>query len=406
MPIMPPMRTLASWFGLAALALAASCPVHADLPEIKQRGVLRVLAPADENPAWFALEAAEQPGFEREVLEGFARLQGLKLEIYAVQHWEEAIPDLLKSRGDLIAGMNATEARRRQVAFAVELVPSQHVVVTLKPRPVVATVEQLRAERVGVTPGTTWAEAVVKAGLPPARVEACADFGDCLEALRAERITATVMDLADLLLEGRHDNRLQGGLRLGPALSSAWGLRKGDTVLLRGAGRLPAAAQSLAEVEPGARQVLRRRRATPARPRQGLIGRAAAPRAARAPGGREPPPPRCARVPRRPAWPPPARPRPGRCRGRWSPGPGPRRGGPPRDSSWSAAIRGCAATGAAARPRACAASAADPAVRVLQGPDQGGHEQLQRPACAGALWPAAARRGQLRATPRAPAGRP
>ncbi len=218
---------------LAALALAASCPVRADLPEIKQRGVLRVLVPADENPAWFALQASDQPGFEREVLEGFARLQGLKLETRAVERWEEAIPDLLKSRGDVIAGMNATEERRRQIAFAVELVPSQHVVVTLKPHPVVATTAQLRAEKVGVTPGTTFAEAVAKAGIPAARVEPCPDLHACLEALRAERTTATVMDIADLLLESREEPRLQGGARLGPPLSSAWGLRKGDTVLLR-----------------------------------------------------------------------------------------------------------------------------------------------------------------------------
>lgn len=230
---MAAMRTLATWCGLASLALAASGPVHADLPEIKQRGVLRVLVPADENPAWFALQASDQPGFEREVLEGFARLQGLKLETHAVERWEEAIPDLLKSRGDVIAGMNATEERRRQIAFSVELVPSQHVVVTLKPRPVVATVAQLRAERVGVSPGTTFAVAVAKAGIPAARVEPCPDLEACLAALRAERITATVMDVADVLLEGRGEPRLQGGVRLGAPLSSAWGLRKGDTVLLR-----------------------------------------------------------------------------------------------------------------------------------------------------------------------------
>lgn len=218
---------------LAALALAACGPVHADLPEIKQRGVLRVLVPADENPAWFALAAAEQPGFERELLEGFARLQGLKLEIHAVERWEEAIPDLIKSRGDLIAGMNATEDRRRKIAFSAELVPSQHLVVTLKPRPVVATVAQLRAEKVAVTPGTTWSEAVAKAGVPPARIEPCPDLQACLESLRAERATATVMDVADLLLESRGEPRLQGGVRLGVPLSSAWGLRKGDTVLLR-----------------------------------------------------------------------------------------------------------------------------------------------------------------------------
>jgi ABC-type amino acid transport substrate-binding protein len=227
------MNRTATRLALAALALAASFPARADMAEVKLRGTLRVLVPADENPAWFSLQPTGEPGFEREVLEGFARLQGLKLEAQPVQPWSEAIPGLLKARGDLIAGMNVTDARRRQVDFTVELMPSQHIVVTLEPHRVVKTLDQLGAEEVGVSPGTTWAEAVAKAGIPAARTELCSDVKACLDDLRAGRITATVMDLADLLLEGRAEPRLQGGLVLGPLLSSAWGVRKTDVVLRR-----------------------------------------------------------------------------------------------------------------------------------------------------------------------------
>jgi ABC-type amino acid transport substrate-binding protein len=227
------MRNRSLRLGLAVLALTVSCPALADLAEVKKRGALRVLAPADENPLWFSLQPAGEPGFEREVLEGFARLHGLKLEILAVERWDEAIPDLLRSRGDLISGMNATETRRQQIAFSAELVPSQQLVVTLKPYRVVTTLEQFRGEKVGVSPGTTWAEAARNAGLPAGRTESCPDVAGCIEALRAARITATVMDVADLLLEGRQEPRLQGGLQLGPPLSSAWGLRKDDHVLRR-----------------------------------------------------------------------------------------------------------------------------------------------------------------------------
>ena len=43
--------------------------------------MLRVLASADENAAWFSTSSSPPLGFEREVLEGFARLHQLKLEV-------------------------------------------------------------------------------------------------------------------------------------------------------------------------------------------------------------------------------------------------------------------------------------------------------------------------------------
>jgi ABC-type amino acid transport substrate-binding protein len=215
---------------VAGLLLGVPCRAGADFAEITGKGTLLVLVSADENPGWFSLKDSGPPGFERAVLEGFTRLHKLKLEAVPVQHWDEAIPDLLKGRGDVIAGINDTPARRQRIDFSEEVVPSRHVVVTRKPREV-RTVEELRAARVGVIPGTTWAEAVAAAGVPAAQVKNYDDVDKNLEALRSSQITAVVMDVADFLLQRRLDPELQDGLVLGAGLSGAWGVRKTDPEL-------------------------------------------------------------------------------------------------------------------------------------------------------------------------------
>src|SRR3990172_7224690 len=88
--------------GLSARGAAAPLAAAADLAEIKARGSLRVLAGADEDPVWFSIRQGESPGFEREVLEGFARLHKLRFEAVPVVRWEEAIPMLLRREDDLL----------------------------------------------------------------------------------------------------------------------------------------------------------------------------------------------------------------------------------------------------------------------------------------------------------------
>lgn len=220
---------------LAFLAVLIALPAttRADIAEIQSRGTLRVLCSAEEHPAWFAIGEAEPPGFERELLEGFARLLKVKLEVVPVQRWDSVLQDLIEGRGDVIAGINDTAARRKRIAFSVELVPARQIVVTRRPHHPVGTVSELKAERVGVTSGTTWVDAVAAAGVPATQVHSCPDLSSCLEALRRGTITATVMDIVDLLLQQRTDPDLQDGATLGEGFSSAWGVRQRDVELKR-----------------------------------------------------------------------------------------------------------------------------------------------------------------------------
>ena len=204
-----------------------------DFAGIRAGGALRVLAAADENPVWFSMNPSPKPGFEREILENFARLHKLKLEVVPVTRWDQAIADLLKGRGDVLAGINATPARQRLIDFTGELLPSLHIVVSRRPHPAIRSLDALRAQRVGVIPDTTWAEAVAAAGVPASRVQRLPDVAACVEGLRSARITATVLDVTDYLLQRRKDAALEDGVALGSAGSSAWGVRKTDPDLRR-----------------------------------------------------------------------------------------------------------------------------------------------------------------------------
>ena len=91
---------------LSLLAAILAFPVAGlDLSEVQQRGTLKVLAVViEEEPAFLSLKPGTPPGFDYEILEGFGKLQKLKLEIVSVPSYDALIPALLKGRGDVIAG--------------------------------------------------------------------------------------------------------------------------------------------------------------------------------------------------------------------------------------------------------------------------------------------------------------
>ena len=195
------------------------------------RGSLRVLAAADEDPAWFSLRGGASPGFEREVLEGFARLHKLRFEAVPIVRWEEAIPMLLRREGDLVGGMSATPERRQRVDFSIELLPARSIVVTRRPGAPVRSLSELRSARLVIVPNTTWSQALEKAGVPASRALRVADISAAVEAIQTAHADATVTGVVDFLLQRRKYRDLEAGLALGEALSSAWAVHKGSPEL-------------------------------------------------------------------------------------------------------------------------------------------------------------------------------
>jgi ABC-type amino acid transport substrate-binding protein len=223
------MKTLTLVVGLAGF-LGATALATADLPELVARGTLRVLASADEDASMFNWGDGE-PGFERELIEGFARLHKLRVEPVKVDRFEKIIPALLAGEGDVIIGIIDTPERRQQLAFTTETLPARHLVVTRKPHRVVQTLDEFKAEKVGTVQGTSWWRAAVAGGIAESELTPYPDRNELLAALGAGRITATVMSLSDFTLALKKSPDLQGGVFVGDRLSAAWGLRKEDKAL-------------------------------------------------------------------------------------------------------------------------------------------------------------------------------
>jgi polar amino acid transport system substrate-binding protein len=211
---------------IVALAFATTPAPAQDLKEVQTRGELCVLS-VHGNPYFIAFETGAPPGFEREILDGFARLKGVKVKLVPIATWEALIPALLAGKGDLVGGgLTVTEARKSQVDFTVEVFPTRNVVLTRRPHRVVTTLDELRQERVGTIKGTSLAQTVADAKVPPKNVDDGVDPAAFGEAIKSGRVTALVDGVEDALLLRQKDPELQLGLFLGTKESLAFAVRK------------------------------------------------------------------------------------------------------------------------------------------------------------------------------------
>jgi ABC-type amino acid transport substrate-binding protein len=226
------MRRLSTFAVVALLVTLAQSAAASDLAAIKARGSLRVLAvqmkQADE---FFQLQG--RPGFDREILEGFAKLHGLRLVPVPVSGWDELVPALVAERGDVIAGrFTVTEERKHKIAFTRETFPTRNVVLTRAPTPPVKSLEELRSLRVGTIAGSSMAEAVARAGVPAASVDDGIKPGGLPAALVSGRVKAVVLGVESAITAKRDDPKIELGLFLGPPGSLAFGARKQDEALV------------------------------------------------------------------------------------------------------------------------------------------------------------------------------
>lgn len=227
------LRHLLAVLVMAVCAGRATHTAAADLPEIGKRGELRVLV-VDGTPAFFGVRPGTPPGLDREILDGFASLHKVKVRVVELSSWEDLIPSLVADKGDVIAGgMTATPERAKRVAFTAEVFPTRDVVLSRKPSRVVTSIAQLREERVGTIKGTSFAEAVVAAGVPAKNVDDGIPSDGFAAALKSGRVTAVIDGIEDALLLQRADPLLQIGTFVGPPASLAFAVRKGDNALFQ-----------------------------------------------------------------------------------------------------------------------------------------------------------------------------
>jgi ABC-type amino acid transport substrate-binding protein len=221
-----------AWLLSAGVAAGLLVAPGADLQELKTRGVLKAIAHRSEYPEMFSFDTGGTPGFEREVIESFARIHNLKLEAVAVAGPTDRIPALQRGLGDVITGIIRTPERESQVDFTVELYVARHLAVTHDPHPTVASVEELRKQPVGIVKGTSWERAAIEAGVPADKLVSFLDRHQMLAALRAGKIPVAVMSSSDFAVVARQEPRLKGGVAVGSESSTAFAVRKGDDQLL------------------------------------------------------------------------------------------------------------------------------------------------------------------------------
>ncbi|HLA78088.1 MAG TPA: transporter substrate-binding domain-containing protein [Vicinamibacteria bacterium] len=219
---------------LALLALAGSQASGADLPDIKQQGTIRILTVNEgPEPRFISMQAGPQRGFDREILEGFARAHSLRIDFVFLPSWEGLIPRLLAGDGDMIAGrVTSTTERRKVIDFTNEVFPTRIVIVTRKPQPPVGTREELLAQRIATIKGTAMIEALTAAGVPAAKIDDSFRPGELPGALRARQGLVVAWAVEAAMVAQLKDPDLELGLFLSPPESLAYGVRRGSPRLL------------------------------------------------------------------------------------------------------------------------------------------------------------------------------
>ena len=225
-------RSLTAVLVLSSLGVTGTASAS-DLAEVQKRGILRVLAVVSEEETYFVSQKPGlPPGFDMELLDGFAKLHKVRSELVPMSSWDSLLPFLKQGKGDVIAGgFTDTESRRKQIEFTAEVFPTRTVVITRKPRPPIQTLEQLRAEKVGTIKGTFMVEELSALGV--SGVDDSIASGGLPEALRAGRITAAADGLEAALTAKQRDRELELGMFVGRPSSLAYGVRKEDAALLR-----------------------------------------------------------------------------------------------------------------------------------------------------------------------------
>lgn len=216
--------TLALWAGAAPAQEPAA---------IEKRGALRVGLWDQVMGEFFQPSGKPNPGFEHELLLGYAELHRVKLEVMLKPSMDELLDALASGEVDVLSGgLVATAARRARADFTLEVFPTRHVIVTRRPRSAIHDAQQLRTLRVGTLPQTSWAEAIAAAGIPPQQVHNYADLTSLRKGFSSGQVDALVMTVGTAMLDARDDDAIELGGFIGARGAVAWGVKKGQRDLL------------------------------------------------------------------------------------------------------------------------------------------------------------------------------
>ena len=217
-----------------------------DLPQMRERRLVRVLVTYDKTNFFFA--GGEPRGFEYELLQAFGKRLNAALPrgelptriVFLPVPFEDLLPALVEGRGDIVAaGLTITPQRQAQVAFTRPyLTGVDEVVVTRAGLRGISTLENLAGHRVVVARGTSYAPhlrslsaELTAQGLAPIEVveaDAKLQSEDVLEMVNAGALELTVVDrhIAELWSSVLKDLEIRDDLLIHRGSEIAWAVRR------------------------------------------------------------------------------------------------------------------------------------------------------------------------------------
>ncbi len=210
---------------------------HADLPEIKERKVLRVLT--RNNPANYFLWRGELIGFEYELVQEFAKQQGLQVEMIVPPTWGDLLKWLEQGRGDFVAAsMTITEDRKAQGFWFSKPYNYVNEMVVARTNEAIKSKEELAGRTVVVSRTTSYWQTLRRlqdtARIPFTLLAAPEDLttSQIIGKVATGEYDLTVADshLLDLELTWRDD--VKGAFALGQPVAHGWAVYSGKPKLL------------------------------------------------------------------------------------------------------------------------------------------------------------------------------
>lgn len=203
-----------------------------DLPEMKERGTLRVLIEgAEEN---FLPRQGMPREQDRAMLRRFARRHGMEVEFVLAERFDELIPLLREGRGDIIAAdVTVTKARKELIDFTMPVaVVSEHVVGRKGAKDLPTSPEALAGKTVHVRESSSFAETLrelAKERAPGLVIEPVPESVEpeqiAYEVSRGER-PLTVLDSHLLAAIQAYNPDVESLFPIAQGRQVAWGIRK------------------------------------------------------------------------------------------------------------------------------------------------------------------------------------
>lgn len=139
-----------------------SSPVFTgDFPEIKQRGRLRIVIPANIGGGRYLPRKGSPISQQFQIAEDFARFHDLTPEIIIAENFSDMIPALIEAKGDIVVGnLTVTESRRKNISFSIPLAHVREKVLVRKDDDSINEVKDLDHKRVMVSPTSTFWESL------------------------------------------------------------------------------------------------------------------------------------------------------------------------------------------------------------------------------------------------------